>query len=335
MQSKPRDLQRWRCEVEVMPADGECEMQDLFDALKCSPIPNAKWIGFRREEIFYGLCKLVAICFIDNTHDESNPADTSAVEIMLEQVRGMFKVQSVRLLSQTSSQGHDPFTVCQGIFHDDARVRETNFQSGITLAHVRHLIDHGYTVIDQFTTQETVEHIASLTRTSLETRESRNNDEKDKAGEDGISWITPEPRNARKDVTTWLHEGHPIVSLVAAQFDALQQDLCCITRLRSQRELQLACYPGDGGGYKRHTDAIPETDMDGVQRKVTAILYCNPQWEIRHGGLLQMRLADHDGGGVVDIEPKGGRLLMFLSGCMMHEVLPSHATRLAITSWFW
>jgi len=44
---------------------------------------------------------------------ESNPADTSAVEIMLEQVRGMVKVQSVRLLSQTSSQGHDPFTVCQ------------------------------------------------------------------------------------------------------------------------------------------------------------------------------------------------------------------------------
>jgi len=55
-------------------------------------------------------------------------------------------------------------TATQGIFLDDARVRETNFQSGITLSHVRHLIDHGYTVIDQFTTQETVEHIASLTR---------------------------------------------------------------------------------------------------------------------------------------------------------------------------
>ena len=36
----------------------------------------------------------------------------------------------------------------------------------------------------------------------------------------------------------------------------------------------------------------------------------------------------------IDVEPRGGRLLLFLSGCMMHQVLPTHAARLALTAWY-
>ena len=37
----------WRCEVEVMPADGEVEMQTLFDVLKQAAEADATcvWVG--------------------------------------------------------------------------------------------------------------------------------------------------------------------------------------------------------------------------------------------------------------------------------------------------
>jgi hypothetical protein len=35
----------WRCEVEVMPADGEVEMQALFDVLKQAADATCVWVG--------------------------------------------------------------------------------------------------------------------------------------------------------------------------------------------------------------------------------------------------------------------------------------------------
>ena len=62
-------------------------------------------------------------------------------------------------------------------------------------------------------------------------------------------------------------------------------------------------------------------------------MYCNPRWEEAHAGKLRLTLADHDGGGSVDVEPRGGRLLCFMAGAMVHEVLPTHADRYAVTAW--
>ena len=36
---------------------------------------------------------------------------------------------------------------------------------------------------------------------------------------------------------------------------------------------------------------------------------------------------------VLKIPPVGGRLVIFLSGAVDHEVLPSHANRFALTAW--
>jgi hypothetical protein len=38
--------------------------------------------------------------------------------------------------------------------------------------------------------------------------------------------------------------------------------------------------------------------------------------------------------GYIDVEPIAGRCLVFLSGAMDHEVRPSFADRVAVTSWF-
>ena len=35
----------------------------------------------------------------------------------------------------------------------------------------------------------------------------------------------------------------------------------------------------------------------------------------------------------MDIPPIGGRLLCFLSGALVHEVLPTKADRIAVTAW--
>lgn len=107
-----------------------------------------------------------------------------------------------------------------------------------------------------------------------------------------------------------------------------------VFHLQGLAEQQLAWYPGDGAGYARHTDAMPDDRVDSDQRKLTVILYCNRDWIPANGGALRLWLPECEGGRTVDVEPISGRLLIFLSGCMMHEVLPSYRNRCAITSWY-
>ena len=248
--------------------------------------------------MFYGLSMMVAICHINDSR-----ADASAVETMLERIKVLNEVQAVRLVNQ--SQNVDAFFFCRGIFREELLVAVAGAavppQSALTAEHVRHLVDFGYTICDHFADDTAVNAVCELANASLDLREARL--DKDAPAADGVHWITPQPRTARKDVTTWLGDGHPLGAPLAPVFDLLQSDLCSIAHLRCKREMQLACYPGPGDGYKRHTDARPEIDMQGAERKVTAIVYCNRDWRVEHGGALQLRLADHQGGGVLNVSP--------------------------------
>lgn len=128
---------------------------------------------------------------------------------------------------------------------------------------------------------------------------------------------------------------------VLVRLEVLQAQLVACAaagRLLGERELQVACYAPGGSGYQRHTDALPDDGMAGgnsAQRKLTAICYCNGGWAEEHGGALRLTLQDHQGGGTVDVAPIAGRCLVFMSGCMPHEVLPSFALRYAVTAWYW
>ena len=92
-------------------------------------------------------------------------------------------------------------------------------------------------------------------------------------------------------------------------------------------DLQLAHYPGGGERYVRHRDAF----QGQSNRRVTAIYYANLDWRPEHGGLLRLHLEE----GTQDVEPTLDRLVVFLSERVEHEVLPSHAPRLALTAWFY
>uniref|UniRef100_A0A8C2J5X7 hypoxia-inducible factor-proline dioxygenase n=1 Tax=Cyprinus carpio TaxID=7962 RepID=A0A8C2J5X7_CYPCA len=91
----------------------------------------------------------------------------------------------------------------------------------------------------------------------------------------------------------------------------------------------VACYPGDGTGYVRHVD-----NPNGDGRCVTCIYYLNKNWDAKKdGGLL--RIFPDGTAQFADIEPKFDRLLLFWSDRRNpHEVQPAHATRYAITVWY-
>ena len=79
-------------------------------------------------------------------------------------------------------------------------------------------------------------------------------------------------------------------------------------------------------------DVDPARDDD--RRTVTAILYLNNDWKESDGGLLRFypkgeSVEDH-----IDIQPRAGTFVTFLSHDYWHEVLPGNRDRMSITGWF-
>lgn len=128
------------------------------------------------------------------------------------------------------------------------------------------------------------------------------------------------------------------------------------TNLSVIDDVQLALYKGTGTACQAHRDGVSETfrELGLLQwlklkccrvRVVTAILYLNPsapEWdEKRDGGSLRLFLdaevSDNTGetaNKVVDISPVGGRMVLFDSQTVLHEVMKTNRDRHAITVWF-
>lgn len=132
----------------------------------------------------------------------------------------------------------------------------------------------------------------------------------------------------RGDRITWLSEGDVRGPLrdVWTRFDALKDAINQAAWMGLRRfDLQLAHY-APGAHYDRHRDAFPGDD----NRRVTAIVYLNPDWKPEHGGRLRLYAPEP-----VDVEPVADRLVVFLSEKLEHEVLTSHADRYTATAWFY
>jgi len=89
-------------------------------------------------------------------------------------------------------------------------------------------------------------------------------------------------------------------------------------------ELHMTVYPA-GAYYKRHLDQF----KPGDHRKLSAICYLNKDWTDDLGGQLRMYLKR----GIHDVLPLAGRVVVFRSDSIEHEVLPSKKERLSITGW--
>lgn len=132
----------------------------------------------------------------------------------------------------------------------------------------------------------------------------------------------------RGDSTCWLEQPE-----FAAEFELL--GLLERLRLRLNRdavpglfdiELHYAWYP-PGAQYARHVDQPQGRD----QRRVSLVLYLNEDWAPGDGGVLRIFDADERHR---DIEPAGGRLVLFLTEQRWHAVMPARRARLSITGWF-
>jgi SM-20-related protein len=91
-------------------------------------------------------------------------------------------------------------------------------------------------------------------------------------------------------------------------------------------ESHFACY-APSTGYARHLDCF----RDDACRTVSAVLYLNQDWLPHQGGALRLHLGS---GSAHDIAPVGGRLVLFLSAAIEHEVRPATRARLSLAGWF-
>jgi|UniRef100_UPI004047A24A SM-20-related protein len=136
----------------------------------------------------------------------------------------------------------------------------------------------------------------------------------------------------RSDEVLWMDSTalSPLQAIFWEKVAEVQQVLNrrCFLGLKSF-EGHFARYP-IGSFYKRHLDqfhAVPH-------RIVTIILYLNESWTEADGGQLRMYFPQEDGSErVEDVLPLGGRLVVFLSEEIPHEVLPTRKERISITGW--
>ncbi|KAL1525934.1 hypothetical protein AB1Y20_020760 [Prymnesium parvum] len=128
-----------------------------------------------------------------------------------------------------------------------------------------------------------------------------------------------------------------LVSSIPALVNARFPDVSLCERLHTNK---LAVCLGDGSYYDKHYDNSGGGDL----RKLTAILYLQDNWTPARAGHLRMFLPSSTNASVdaelpyVDIEPLGGRLVLFWSDIMVHSVCESFAFseadhRWALTVW--
>jgi SM-20-related protein len=136
----------------------------------------------------------------------------------------------------------------------------------------------------------------------------------------------------RGDEIAWLDEADPSPELraVRARLEALR--VAINERLflgLFDLELHLTRYPA-GARYGRHVDRHAGT----TERCVSCILYLNSDWRNDDGGELRLYLPAEHGETSIDVAPRAGTLVTFLSGDFPHEVLPARRPRLSVTGWF-
>lgn len=130
-----------------------------------------------------------------------------------------------------------------------------------------------------------------------------------------------------------------IMDTLVAQLRAVNPAL---SGLYERSDAMVAVYPGNGARFANHVD---NTTNDG--RRLTVLAYLNPGWEEALGGALRVtepavkRTNWTSGEGLtegeveVDVYPVCGRLAMFYSSEVAHEVMPTHGYRYALTIWYY
>lgn len=187
------------------------------------------------------------------------------------------------------------------------------------------IVSNRYTVIDNFFSENEVEEL----RQSLLNKHEEDVFKKAAIGNKTNELIV---KSVRGDVILWIDESHANAaeSLFFTKINALITYLnktCFLGIL--YKEFHYALYPINTF-YKRHLDTFQNDD----RRKLSFVCYLNePGWLPENGGELVLYLNDEGVESEKIIYPFPGRVVVFESQILEHEVKPVYAERLSITGW--
>lgn len=136
----------------------------------------------------------------------------------------------------------------------------------------------------------------------------------------------------RGDFILWLDENN--ANAAEAQFFSKLNDFkdylnrTCFMGI-NENEFHYAVYP-EGTFYKRHLD----TFQNDSRRKLSIVCYLNDEdWKPEYGGELSIYLDENGAEKAINIYPVQGRMVVFESQVLEHEVKPVKKERMSITGW--
>ncbi|MBP93737.1 MAG: oxidoreductase [Flavobacteriaceae bacterium] len=139
-------------------------------------------------------------------------------------------------------------------------------------------------------------------------------------------------KSIRGDVILWIDENRAD-SLEAAFFSKINNLVAYLNKTCFlgilHKEFHYALYP-EGTYYKRHLDTFQNDD----RRKLSFVCYLNEDgWLPENGGELVLYLNENGIETEKVIYPFPGRVVIFESQLLEHEVKPVKTERLSITGW--
>lgn len=135
--------------------------------------------------------------------------------------------------------------------------------------------------------------------------------------------------SVRRDQIKWLDGSTQAQRTYLHQMAELQYELNRALFLGLfEYECHFAVYKA-GDFYKKHLDSF----RGRANRMVTTVLYLNPDWHKSWGG--ELVIYNEDSSQVLaQVTPEIGKLMVFMSEQIPHEVLPTQHPRVSIAGWF-
>lgn len=187
------------------------------------------------------------------------------------------------------------------------------------------LIEQQYSIVEDFFSLAEVEEL----RNSLLHKYEEDNFKKAAIGNRTNEVIA---KSIRGDFILWLNEAEAAEAEKAFfrninDFVQYLNRTCFMGILH--KEFHYALYP-EGTFYQRHLDTFQNDD----RRKLSMVCYLNEQdWKPEYGGELVIYTNENGTESSKTIYPFPGRMVIFESQILEHEVKPVKTERLSITGW--
>ena len=282
------------------------------------------------------------------------------------------RLAACQLRYTVSPSGRAP-ELCSGRDDETTHVASATSRPGtISQEQMSQLCRRGFAIVENFIPRKDIEASRRriLNDNTIAWRVPTNSG---KTRDDKIAWLT-DMDAAGAEEKHQRDEGSTLLAEEQTWFRSLREQLCSRIRLttkssetreRRPDEFQLAVYHTGARGYVRHYDAdesivfrpvaVPRSSQRSpkTKRVVTAVLYLNSPdisteieggelrlWppssslpsEPRRGNAQEFKPTT-----IIDVPPRGGTLVLFLSGAVSHQVRKiklGAAPRIALTAWF-